>query len=343
MRIILSTDGSCHSDNAVDLFLGQSWPPDSQVRIVTVSPDFTSVQSLGKINAMASTAYQALETDINKVLAETREKVAKKFGESNVSVNFQQQSERHVGEIIVNQALEFNADLIVMGAHGASGGYNEEGILTAVEQALNVSPGTFDEGTIGSVAAAVLNHAPCSVQIINFITSAATEKDERKHLPAQDDTRFLLAVNESVTARAVIDEVLSRPWLPTSSFHILAVVEEPKAIVHSKLWKEPEIDAEHKKIYATKKAQLEKLTAGYASEIKQKHDKVAVQHHVLEGNVRSCILQIAQDWGADMIMIGAHDRDKSMWEHFLGSVARAIVDNAYSSVEVVRPRTNRAN
>jgi len=323
----------------VDLFLGQAWPPDSEVRIVTVSPDFTKVSSLGgAINTMASTAFQALESDISNSLNNTRQKVAKKFGETKVSVNFQEKSQQHVAEIIVREAIDWQAQLIVMGAHGESGGYNQDSPLAAVEQMLNPAPGTFDAGNIGSVAAGVLNHAPCSVQIINFITSAATQMDDRKHLPSQDDTRFLLAVNDSPSARAVIDEVVARPWLPTSVFQVIAVVEEPKSLVHSKLWKEPEIDAAHKQMYASQKAKLEKLTESYAAEIKQKLGKAAVQHHVLEGNVRSCIMQIAQDWGADMIMLGAHDRDKSLWEHFLGSVARAIVDNADCSVEVVRRR-----
>jgi len=292
------------------------------------------------INTMAATAFRALESDIGNSLNATRQKVAAKFGESKVTVNSQEQSQSHVAEIIVQQAREWRADLIVMGAHGESG-YNEDSPVLAFKQMLNPTPGTFDAGTIGSVAAGVLNHAPCSVQIINFITSAATEKDERKHLPSQDDSRFLLAINDSPSARAVIDEVLARPWLPTSIFQLIAVVEEPKSIVHSKLWKDPEIDTAHKQIYATQKAQLEKLTEAYANEIKQKLGKVVVEHHVLEGNVRSCILQIAQDWGADMIMLGAHDRDKSLWEHFLGSVARAVVDNADCSIEVVRPRKNR--
>jgi nucleotide-binding universal stress UspA family protein len=335
MRILLSIDGSAHSDNAINIFLGQQWPPDSEVRIVTVSPDFIALK-LGGISTMAATAFQALESDISKMLNETRQRVAEKFGESKVTADFKAQSQRHVAEIIVLDAIGWHADMIVMGAHGASG-YNEESPLLAVEEMLNPVQRTFDARSIGSVAAGVLNHAPCSVQIINFVTSAATEMDERKHLPSQDDTRFLLAVNDSPSARAVIEEVVTRPWLPTSIFRVIAVVEEPKSIVHSKLFKDPEIDAAHKQMYTAQKAQLEKLTKGYADEIKQKIGKVTVEHHVLEGNARSCILQIAQDWGADMIMLGAHDRDKGLMEYFLGSVARAVVDNADCSVEVVRP------
>ena len=59
-------------------------------------------------------------------------------------------------------------------------------------------------------------------------------------------------------------------------------------------------------------------------------------YHVLEGNVRSLILQIAQDWPADLIVLGAHGQDKSIMEHFLGSVARAVVGNAMCSVEIIR-------
>jgi nucleotide-binding universal stress UspA family protein len=338
MRILLSIDGSCHSDNAVDLFLGQSWPPDAQVKIVTVSPDFSAVMGLGGgINTMAATAFQALESDINKVLIATRERVAEKFGQSNVTCDSRVQSQQHVAEIIVNDATSWQADLIVMGAHGASG-YNEDGVLSSIAAMLNPTPGFYDANSIGSVTAGVLNHAPCSVQIINYITSASTDMQDRKDQPSVEDNRFLLAVNDSDSARAVIDEVVRRPWLPSSTFQVIAVVEEPKSIVHSKFFKDPEIDAAHKQIYAAQKAKLEKLAAKYAAEIKEKVGKSTVQHHVLEGNVRSCIMQIAQDWGADMIMIGAHDRDKSIMEHFLGSVARAVVDNASCSVEVVRPR-----
>jgi nucleotide-binding universal stress UspA family protein len=334
MRILLSIDGSAHSDNAVNLFLGQVWPPDSEVRIVTVSPNFQPLR-LGGVSTMATTAFQALKTDISKVLDETRRKVAEKFGESKVTTDFKEQSQSHVADVIVRDAIEWRADLIVMGKHGASG-YNEESPLRAAEEALLPATGTFDAASIGSVAAGVLNHAPCSVQIINFITSTATEMDERKKLPSQDETRFLLAVNDSPSARAVIDEVVARPWLPASNFQVIAVVEEPKSLVHSKIYKDPEVDAAHKQAYTAQKAELEKLTKSYADEIKQKTGKKVVEHHVLEGNVRSCILQIAQDWGADMIMLGAHDRDKSIMEHFLGSVARAVVDNADCSVEVVR-------
>ena len=337
MRILLSIDGSCHSDNAVNLFLSQSWPPNSEVRIVTVCPNFTSIGALGNINAMASTAYKALESDISDVLTKTRQQVAEKFGEEKVSTDYKEQSQRHVAEIIVRDAVEWRADLIVMGARGASG-YNEDSLVLTVSEELNPVQPTFDVSSIGSVAAGVLNHAPSSVQIVNYITSASTEMKERKKLPSEVETRFLLAVNDSPSARAVIDEVISRTWLPTTVFQVLVVVEEPKSIVHSKVFKDPEIDAAHKQMYAAQKAKLEKLTASYASEIKEKTGVALVEHHVLEGHVRNCIIQIAQDWGADMIMIGAHDRDKSILEHFLGSVARAVVDNAKCSVEVVRPR-----
>ena len=73
-----------------------------------------------------------------------------------------------------------------------------------------------------------------------------------------------------------------------------------------------------------------------AQKLEDKFGKGKVTFHVLEGNVRSLILQMAQDWPADLIVIGAHGQDKSILEHFLGSVARAVVSNAMCSVEIVR-------
>ncbi len=83
---------------------------------------------------------------------------------------------------------------------------------------------------------------------------------------------------------------------------------------------------------------MEKLLKDNADLIQSKLPKSKVTYHVLEGNVRSLILQLAQDWPADMIIMGAHDRDKDALEHLLGSVAQAVINNAECSVELVRSK-----
>ena len=62
---------------------------------------------------------------------------------------------------------------------------------------------------------------------------------------------------------------------------------------------------------------------------------------VREGDPRSAIVDEANEWGADLIVVGSHGRTGVMrW--LLGSVAHAIVGHAPCSVEVVRRRESAA-
>jgi nucleotide-binding universal stress UspA family protein len=179
--------------------------------------------------------------------------------------------------------------------------------------------------------------------------------------------KILLAIDGSVSSDNVVEEVLSQPWPEKSECIVVTVAEplhniadavfgafgakaleaqkaldgvvpEPRSVMHSRFFKDPQIDKAHQELYAAQRHALEKLVKDSATKIESKLVKNKVTYHVLEGNARSLILQIAQDWPADMIILGAHDRDKDVLEHFLGSVAQAIVNNADCSIEIVRAK-----
>lgn len=322
MRILFATDGSYHSDHALDTIVAQEWAEGSECLVVTVAAPFVGNGisraqinwSLGQIGLMAADAEAALTADLQKMLAEITEKLAQKFGKSRVNAALR---EGDPAAIIIELANTWSADLIVMGAHGTSG-YNDQ--------------------ANGSIITLVMNHAPCSVQIVNYISSASDQKKEKQHLPLEIESRFLLAINDSVNSQAVIDSVLSRTWPAESIFQILAVVPEPKSVFHSRYFKDPQIDQAHAKIYALQKANHEVLVKDAINKLVPKFGKQKITGHVLEGNVRSLILQIAQDWPADRILLGAHDRDKDMFEHFMGSVSQHVAQNAECSVEIVRKK-----
>jgi len=314
MKILLAIDGSVHSDNAVEAMLKQPWPDGSECNVVTVSESFDSGNFGDLINSIAIKAQEAFQTDIHKLLIETRDKLEQKFGVGKVLITH---LEGKPSERIIEETRNWQPDLLVMGTPGTTGtGYNDQG---------------------GSIINPVVNHVSCSVRIVNFITSYSLAKEEKAHLPLDQAERFLLAINDSPNSRAVIDSVMTRPFSPGSIFQVLSIVQEPKSVFHSRFFKDPQIDQAHKMIYAAQKKTAEKLVENAASKLESKFGKDKVTWHVLEGSVRSLILQIAQDWPADMIILGAHDRDKSILEHFLGSVAQAVVNNADCSVEIVRP------
>ncbi len=57
---------------------------------------------------------------------------------------------------------------------------------------------------------------------------------------------------------------------------------------------------------------------------------------VENGDVRECILDFAESWHADLIILGSRGR-KGMGRLLLGSVAESVVRHAHCSVLVVRP------
>jgi nucleotide-binding universal stress UspA family protein len=315
MKILFPTDGSTHADNALENILAQPWPEGSEIRVLTVPAVFASnlAKYMFGIGAMAATAESALMVDLAKMLADANERLVPKFGKDKVLTMLR---EGDPAQIIVEMATTWNADLIIMGAHGNSG-YNEE--------------------ARGSIANLVLNHAPCSLQIVNYFNSPSIEQKTKHHFP-MEEARLLLALSESPNSQWVVDAVLSRPWPSETLFRVVSVVPEPKSVWHSNFFKDPQFDQAHKTMFARQKEEMEKLVAESGNKLIAKFGKDKVTYHVVEGNVPSLILQFAQDWGADLIMMGAHDRDHDVFEHFMGSVARNVVDNADCSVEIVRKR-----
>src|SRR5215213_10982752 len=62
--------------------------------------------------------------------------------------------------------------------------------------------------------------------------------------------------------------------------------------------------------------------------------------HILCGSPEQSIVAEAEDWGADLIVVGSHGY--GFWERmFLGSVSNAVVHHASCSVLVVRKSASK--
>ena len=69
--------------------------------------------------------------------------------------------------------------------------------------------------------------------------------------------------------------------------------------------------------------------------------EATVKSDAIPGPPRVVILDEAESWGADLIVVGSNGY--RAWERFLlGSVSQSIVSHAKCSVEVVRCSTNGA-
>jgi nucleotide-binding universal stress UspA family protein len=64
---------------------------------------------------------------------------------------------------------------------------------------------------------------------------------------------------------------------------------------------------------------------------------VQITHEVLGGSAARAIVEKAEEWGADLIIVGSHGH--GLWKRtWLGSVSDLIVHHAPCSVLIVRPK-----
>jgi len=153
--------------------------------------------------------------------------------------------------------------------------------------------------------------------------------------------KILLAVDGSPCSDAAIEEVARRPWPEHSSVKVLTAFELPTPPT-PEAWALPVNYFEEMDIALRKQAQ--DVLDRALQKLKSKLGKsIPLDGALLPGPPRTVILEEAESWGADLIVLGSHGY--RAWERFLlGSVSQAVVSHAKCSVEVVRcPTTERTN
>ena len=141
MKILLATDDSKFSEAAADYLVGQLRPQDAEVRVLhVVEPSVISEPP-----QMSKGYYPELEDQ----LPQARE-VVDRAAKALSSAGFRVTTSVETGDarsVILDDAAEWHADLIVLGSHGRKG------------------LGRF---LLGSVSEAVARHARCSVEIVRI-------------------------------------------------------------------------------------------------------------------------------------------------------------------------------
>ncbi|MEW6731077.1 MAG: universal stress protein [Acidobacteriota bacterium] len=143
MKVLIATDGSEYGDAAVLAAAQKQWPPHTELRVLTVVEPISNGTELFFdrapiipqdiiINQMQDAYQQVAATAAAQLHGEGRDvSYVVRKGDT--------------AEEIVEEAREWNANLILVGSH------NRQGVVGFL---------------LGSVAQQVLAHAPCSVQII---------------------------------------------------------------------------------------------------------------------------------------------------------------------------------
>jgi nucleotide-binding universal stress UspA family protein len=147
--------------------------------------------------------------------------------------------------------------------------------------------------------------------------------------------KILLATDGSDYSKAAVNSVAERPWPQGSEVKIISAMEVPFAptaeawVLPDSYYSELERVAREQAEAAVKDA-VERIESGKASGLE-------VITKIISGSAREVILDEAEKWDADLIVLGSHGY--SGWQRFLlGSVSHAITTHAHCSVEIVRQK-----
>jgi nucleotide-binding universal stress UspA family protein len=290
MKILLAVDSSAPSDVAIEEVAAGPWPPGTTVEVLTVVEPWD---------------VPALAEGLNRSAAELLQRALQQLTAAGVEAT----SLMLTGEpkaVIVDRASETNADLVVVGASGATG---------------------LTKFLLGSVAAAVARFAPCSVEIVR---PPVRDEDNPSAI------RILLATDGSECSEFAARYIAERPWPLGSEVHILSVVE-----LSVPLFRIPYPPYFDPRAMEELRAEAMKRTEEAVMAAEQIVTDAALPTTgtvaVPCASPKQLILEEAHKWGADLIVVGSHGR-RGMGRFLLGSVSEAVASHASCSVEIVRHR-----
>lgn len=157
MKILVATDGSEYSGLALRSVVSRPWPKGGEVKVLCVP------EPLVPIGVFPYFELQEIENLNTRALKEAKKAVdvgAKILAKLDAKVSTQTPlPQASAGRVIVKEAQEWGAHMIVLGSHGRRG---------------------FDRLTMGSVSEHVAFHAHCSVEVIRSgrVQGKRSEKGE---------------------------------------------------------------------------------------------------------------------------------------------------------------------
>ncbi|MBO0859699.1 MAG: universal stress protein [Chloracidobacterium sp.] len=147
--------------------------------------------------------------------------------------------------------------------------------------------------------------------------------------------KILLAVDGSESGAAVVVEAARTPWPEGSMARIVSVVETP---FHVREWTAPLPPGsyeEWERIFEVRSTENTAQAMARFSEIAGARTEALAK--TLKGDPKIAILDEADHWGADLIIVGTRGYNalERLW---LGSVSRAVATHAKCSVQIARHR-----
>ena len=148
--------------------------------------------------------------------------------------------------------------------------------------------------------------------------------------------KILLAVDGSTFSDTAVNEVAARPWPAGSEVKIISVIEPP-LMPTVETWALP--DNYYDEIERAAEEQARAIVGKAAGRFHAAQPNLTVATALIRGYPKHAILDEAESWGADLIVVGSHGYS-GVTRLLLGSVSQAVASHAKCSVEIVRSRVH---
>ncbi len=319
VRVLVALDDSIYSRAAIEAVKQSYWPQDTEFCICSIIGEYPSDLLTLKPEQMSSLmrAHEEWQSGTIKRVQQLQIDLQELFPLCPVYTHV---DTGPPSEQIIQTAIEWEADLIVLGSHGLSG---------------------YERAVLGSVAELVVSRAPCTVKIIR----SRALIDHRRKYPNQSVTdnvvldshamrpsKILVCSDGSTNAMRCLEWIENRVWDKHQEFRVLNVIEDGHSVNTLRLINRKQWDREQKERLSSAEAFLTEHTA----HLKRVLGKDKLHTYVMEGDPEESILVCAQEWPADLIVLGADGETVNQDKTRMGGVAQSVVNKATCSVVVVR-------
>lgn len=168
---------------------------------------------------------------------------------------------------------------------------------------------------LGSVATSVARHAPCSVEVVRAVQDDLS-------VVGNGHMKIILATDGSEQSQAAARAVASRPWPEGTEVKVMSMVNP---LIYS---------IEEMGLFDSGGTVRAHRAIGDAAQILNVAG-LKTSAEVIAGRPCRRIINEAKEWGADLIVVGKHDR-RGLRRLLEGSVSERVAGSAPCSVKIVR-------
>lgn len=135
--------------------------------------------------------------------------------------------------------------------------------------------------------------------------------------------KILIGVEESDFSQVAVEEIARRAWEPGTTVKILSVIDQSYEPAHD--------DPKRGNSYKIARAAIDRAI----QVLRASKNQFEIVSEIQEGSPKQVILDEAEAWGAELIVVGSHGR-RGLDRFLLGSVSQAVALHAKCSVHIVR-------